>query len=193
MAGKQAKVLSEAQIRAMLAFTNTTRHALRNRVMVLLSVKAGLRAKEIAQVTWSMITDPQGNVADAIQLEDKAAKRGSGRTIPLNRELRVALRELHTQRQPDATDAVIYSDRGRAMSAGSVTVWFFEVYRKLGFQGCSSHSGRRTFVTRAARKIVEAGGSLRDVQELAGHRSLQTTQLYIEGSSDAKRKLVTLI
>ena len=59
--------------------------------------------------------------------------------------------------------------------------------------GCSSHSGRRTFVTRAAHKIVEAGGSLRDVQQLAGHASLQTTQRYIEGNSEAKRRVVTLI
>jgi site-specific recombinase XerD len=40
---------------------------------------------------------------------------------------------------------------------------------------------------------VEAGGSLRDVQQLMGHASLQTTQRYVEGNSDAKRKLMSLI
>ena len=55
-----------------------------------------------------------------------------------------------------------------------------------------SHSGRRTFVTRCAKKIVEAGGSLRDVQELAGHASLATTQRYIQGDTAAKRRVVDL-
>jgi integrase/recombinase XerD len=62
-------------------------------------------------------------------------------------------------------------------------VWFHERFAELGIEGASSHSGRRTFITNAARKIVEAGGSLRDVQELAGHASLGTTQRYIEGDS----------
>jgi integrase/recombinase XerD len=53
------------------------------------------------------------------------------------------------------------------MSPGAVQVWFHRLYADLGLAGASSHSGRRTFVTRCARKIVEAGGSLRDVQELA--------------------------
>jgi len=67
------------------------------------------------------------------------------------------------------------------------------LYAALGFAGCSSHSGRRTFITRAARKASEAGGSLRDVQQLAGHASLGMTQRYIEGDSNAKRKLIALI
>jgi integrase len=54
-------------------------------------------------------------------------------------------------------------------------------------------SGRRTFVTRAARLAHKAGGSLRDVQLLAGHRSIQTTQRYIDGDSDAQRRLVALL
>jgi integrase/recombinase XerD len=74
-----------------------------------------------------------------------------------------------------------------------VQLWFHRLYRTLELAGCSSHSGRRTFITRATRKVSEAGGSLRDVQQLAGHTSLAMTQRYIEGDTDAKRKLVALI
>ena len=79
------------------------------------------------------------------------------------------------------------------MTPVSIVCWFAKAYRAIGLQGCSSHSGRRTFITRAARLVHKAGGSLRDVQLLAGHRSIQTTQGYIDGDTDAQRKLVSLI
>jgi integrase/recombinase XerD len=79
------------------------------------------------------------------------------------------------------------------MSPQAIVVWFANVYRAIGLDGCSSHSGRRRFITRAARLVHQAGGSLRDVQLLAGHRSIQTTQRYIDGDTDAQRKLVSLI
>ncbi len=88
---------------------------------------------------------------------------------------------------------VIRSERGGAMTPMSIVVWFNRAFSELGFEGCSSHSGRRTFITRAARVVHKAGGSLRDVQLLAGHRSIQTTQRYIDGDSDAQRRLVSLI
>jgi hypothetical protein len=74
------------------------------------------------------------------------------------------------------------------MAALSIVVWFKRAYAYVGLEGCSSHSGRRTFITRAARLVYEAGGSLRDVQLLAGHRSIQTTQRYIDGDTGAQRK-----
>jgi integrase len=74
-----------------------------------------------------------------------------------------------------------------------IVVWFNRAFKNIGLKGCSSHSGRRTFVTRAARVVHKAGGCLRDVQLLAGHRSIQTTQRYIDGDSDAQRKLVAMI
>ena len=93
----------------------------------------------------------------------------------------------------DLAGHVVTSERGEHLSANTVAHWFRRQFATLGFDGCSSHSGRRTFITRAARKLSEGGGSLRDVQQLAGHASLQTTQRYVKGSSDAKRKLVALI
>ncbi len=83
---------------------------------------------------------------------------------------------------------------GTPLSANAVAAWFRDLYvRRLGWEGFSSHSGRRTFATQAARKATLAGGSLRDVQDMLGHASLNTTQRYLEPSSDAKRKLVELI
>lgn len=79
------------------------------------------------------------------------------------------------------------------MSARGVVNWFGRLYASAGLDGCSSHSGRRTFITRSARLIAKAGGSLRDIQELVGHRDLSTTQRYIEGDRDAQRKLIRLI
>jgi integrase len=158
--------------------------------MVLLSMRARLRAKEIAKVQWGMVTDAEGEVGDALHLSNGASKgKRGGRTVPLNKELRAALIELKALRpSAEATDHIIHSERDIGMSAGAVQVWFHRLYAALGFSGASSHCGRRTFITKCAKKIVEAGGSLRDVQELAGHASLSTTQRYIQGNSEAKRR-----
>ena len=88
---------------------------------------------------------------------------------------------------------VLFSERGGGLSPATVRLWFHRLYTALQMDGCSSHSGRRTFITRAARKVSQVGGSLRDVQELAGHTSLAMTQRYIEGDTEAKRKLVALL
>jgi integrase/recombinase XerD len=191
MLGKQAKILSDDNIRDLIAFTTRTRYPDRNRVIILLSVKAGLRAGEIANLTWDMVTDPIGNIGPVIALEDRIAKKKSGRVIPLHGDLRDALVILRDM--AGGNGPVIRSERGRPMTPVSLVNWFTTAYRAIGVTGCSSHSGRRTFVTRAARIVHKAGGSLRDVQLLAGHRSIQTTQRYIDGDSDAQRRLVALL
>jgi integrase/recombinase XerD len=164
--------------------------------MFLLSMKAGLRAKEIASLTWAMVTDASGQVAEAIHVPNRASKGTTGgRTIPLHPELQAALVALQTWRGdavgPDRS--VLFSERGGGLSPATVRLWFHRLYTSLQMDGCSSHSGRRTFITRAARHVSQVGGSLRDVQELAGHTSLAMTQRYIEGDTEAKRKLVALL
>src|SRR5947207_3596682 len=180
MAGKQVKTLTRQQVRAALSRARRGRYAQRDRVMILLSVKAGLRAGEIAKLTWSMVLDADGRLGHRIELHDSAAKKRSGRTIPLHPELRRAL--LLLRRKTGEDDAVIRSERGgsRGMRPGSVVNWFRQLYRELGLNGCSSHSGRRTFITNAARLVFKAGGSLRDVTHVVGHRSHeQTPELFV--------------
>jgi integrase/recombinase XerD len=191
MPGKQAKTLSADHIDDLLFFAERSRHPLRNRLIVLLSVKAGLRAAEIAKLTWEMVLDPSGEVGGTLALQDQIAKKRSGRTIPLHADLRQALVE--ARQLCNGQGPIVRSERGGALTPMTIVVWFNRAYKQLGFEGCSSHSGRRTFITRAARAVHKAGGSLRDVQLLAGHRSIQTTQRYIDGDSDAQRRLISLI
>jgi integrase len=192
MVGKRAKILSPDHVEDLLVFARQTRHPIRNQVLVLLSVKAGLRASEIANLTWPTLIEPTGEIGTSLELQDRAAKKGSGRVIPIHPELRAALVKL-ARLAPVSEGPVIRSERGGPMTPVSIVCWFANAYRAIGLQGCSSHSGRRTFITRAARLVHNAGASLRDVQLLAGHRSIQTTQRYIDGDTDAQRKLVSLI
>jgi len=190
--GKQAKTLSKGQVARLIAHVRTTRYAQRNVVVVLLSMKAGLRAKEIASLTWDMVTDAEGGLSSALQLPNRASKGGAGgRVIPLNAELKAALTALYEARP--TSPFVISSERGPKVSPAVVVNAFASWYRALGLIGCSSHSGRRTFITRAARQITMVGGSLRDVQMLAGHATLSTTQRYIDADVEAQKKIVELV
>ena len=188
MAGRQARVLTDAVTRRALAAVRGRPDALRDRAMALLSLRAGLRAGEIAGLDWSMVLDPAGRVAHTLAVPDRIAKRGGGRRVPLHPELRRALVALW--RRADRTGPIIPSRRGGHLRPNSVVNWFVALFAEIGAEGCSSHSGRRTFITQAARRAHRAGASLRDVQLLAGHRSITVTQGYIDGDTDAQRRLV---
>ena len=90
--GKQAKILTVKQEAFILHHLTTTRYPLRDRTMFLLSMKAGLRAKEMAALTWAMVTEADGQVGETLHLVNAASKgETGGRSIPLHRELRTAL------------------------------------------------------------------------------------------------------
>ena len=141
-------------------------------------------------VTYPCI--PGHEIAATIDLSGAVTKNGHARVIPVNRDLGRSLAKLAKTEGWPIDGPVVRSQRGGHMTPRGIVNWFAAVYAEAGLTGCSSHSGRRTFVTRTARALVRAGGSLRDVQELVGHRSLSTTERYIQGDRAAQHRLVQL-
>jgi integrase/recombinase XerD len=188
MAVKRAKIIEPEDLKRLFKTIDTEHNeALRDKVTVLLSTKAGLRAAEIAGLRWQDVTRANGQVGDIINVGSHIAKGGRARQVPLNDELRAMLVKLRKDRPGD--DYIRYGDYKPTISANALTVWFHRLYKQAGLEGCSSHSGRRTFITGLARIANLHGGSLRDAQLLAGHANLSTTERYIE-PSEASRAMV---
>jgi integrase/recombinase XerD len=193
---KTAKVLTGKAIAKMIAWletrpTNPVWFRQRNLVMFHLSVYCGLRAKEIVGVRWCDIVEGE------LRLTHTASKGRSGRPIPLNDKVLKALTDwkfvLEEMGKYDPDGFVIITQRSKMMTAQSCVNLFREWYAMNGMIGCSSHSGRRTFITKTARKIGQVGGSIADVMGLAGHSNLATTQRYIDIDPEAQRKVVSLL
>ena len=197
--GKQSKTLNKSQIEMIRTYLRSKRNGLRNETIFLFSVRGGLRAKEISQLSWKEVCDSGGEVSDHIRLTDRSSKGKSGRIIPLNKDLRRNLIELLDNQRKTyrsfniETSFVVRTERSPFTTSQTVVNMFYGWYQRLGLLGCSSHSGRRTFITETSKKISLVGGSLRDIQMMAGHKSLQTTQRYIEGDSDSQRKVVDML
>ena len=197
--GKQSKVLNKSQIEMISNYLRSKRNGLRNQTIFLLSVKSGLRAKEISQLRWKYVLKSDGDTIDEyINLPNSSSKGKSGRIIPLHKSIRENLQLLLIEhkkyRSFDLNSSfIVRTERSPFTSSQSVVNMFQSWYRKLGLLGCSSHSGRRTFITETSKKISLVGGSLRDIQMMVGHSSLQTTQRYIEGDSESQKKVIDLI
>ncbi len=195
---KQSKILNKSQIEMVSKYLRSKRNGLRNETIFLLSVKGGLRSKEISQLSWKEVINSDGEVGDEIHLTNKTSKGRSGRIIPLHNSIKENLIELLKEHKKYRnfdydTSQIIRTERSSSTTSQSIVNMFQSWYKKLGLIGCSSHSGRRTFITETSKKISLVGGSLRDIQMMVGHSSLQTTQRYIESDSDSQRKVVGLL
>ena len=191
---KQARVLTDKQVRNASARMSDYRYGKRNLAILQLTLLAGLRAKEVASLRWRHLLDAEGDVGTAIRLTDEATKGRSGGVIPLNNTLRATLQGLlKAQGRVPGDEPVIRSATDSPLRRQSVVNFLAAHYRRCDIEGASSHSGRRTFITNAARQISTVGGSMRDVMSLARHANLQTTQRYVEQNSEAQERVVQLV
>ena len=197
--GKQSKTLNKNQIEMVRTFLRSKRNGLRNETIFLLSVKGGLRSKEISLLSWKMVLKSDGTIDDYINLPNSSSKgKGGGRIIPLHKDIKSNLQIMLMEHRGlfgfnQNTSFIVRTERTPFTTSQSIVNMFQSWYGRLGLLGCSSHSGRRTFITETSKKISLVGGSLRDIQMMVGHQSLQTTQRYIEGDSKSQRKVVDLL
>ncbi len=188
---KQAKVLTETEIKRLLTVIAGERHAERNRLAVMLSFLAGLRVGEISALNVSDVVDGESRVRDQLRLNPAHTKGGVSRTIFLNKRLQREIRRyLHSfPALPAPESALLPSQKGGPFSANTLCQLFAELYRRAGIDGASSHSGRRGFIT----KLAHSGISAKVIMELAGHKHLGTTQRYIEVNDEMKRAAVEVL
>lgn len=198
MTTKRAKVLDEEQLNKLLHYVREfSRCPEMDRLIILLTYKAGLRACEVARIRIADLTDAEGRPAREIFVSGAAAKGKRERYVPMHRDIRDALIKFR-ERYPDARYVALErwtktgGKRARTTNANALSTWFHRLYSELGFEGASSHSGRRSFGTAAARACYKHGATLVDVQRLLGHRMLSTTEAYVEPSQNLMNLLESI-
>ena len=188
---KQAKTLTQQELRRVLDYIATRKHSVRNRAMLLTTHYAGLRVGEVAALRYSDVIDANNEVRPEIHLAAHQAKNNHARTVFINEKLRKELQQYVVVHKPSNIQSKLFYSQKRnsdGFTANTLTQFFHYLYKRVGLDGASSHSGRRTFITNLAAK----GVSVRVLASLAGHRNISTTQAYIDVNDDMKRKAVEL-
>jgi integrase/recombinase XerD len=154
---RQAQTLNEAQLRRVIQYCRSRRHLTRDQTIILFSFYAGLRAKEIAALKRGDVFDDEGNARTQFTLSAAQSKGGKTRTVYVNQRLRRALAEYGAGLNlSDPQRALFESQKGGHFSANTMCQLFLDIYKAVGLKDASSHSGRRTYITRLANKGVNA-------------------------------------
>ena len=187
---KQAKTLTPQELRHAMGQAAMSRHAQRNKAMLLLTHLAGMRVGEVAALRVADVLDADGNVRNEIRLQAHQTKGNEGRTVFLNERLQkeIAL-YARTLRSKAPASPFFVTQKRTGFSANSLTQHFIIQYKRAGLDGATSHSGRRTFLT----SLASQGVSVRVLAALAGHKSIQTTQRYIDVNDNMLRNAVELV
>ena len=186
----KAKVLNDSEFKRLLIVAKSGQFALRNVALLYSSFGLGLRAKEIASLTIADITDPNYKLLDEICLKRTMTKGEKQRYAYLtHKKVCDALAEyVETIQHHDRKKPLFQTQRKTRFTPNALQKLFKALYDKAGIVGASSHSGRRTFITR----LIEQGADIKAVSRLAGHASIVTTAIYVEDNPDRLKRLTNL-
>lgn len=186
----QARTLTERELKQLLQYIAYRKHALRNKVMLLCTHWAGMRVGEVAALRYADVRAGDGSIQAELRLSAEQTKGERGRIVYLPEKLRKELfNYTRTFTRNDLSRPLFYTQKRDGWTANTLAQHFHYLYKRAGLDGASSHSGRRTFITR----LANMGVGIRVLQALAGHRDLRTTAVYIEANDELKRAAVELI
>lgn len=183
---KQAKVLSGAEFKRVLAVAGATRLAKRNELMLCLAHWSGMRACELASLRLCDVRNEDGTIKDEVVLAAWQTKGSKRARLFLGLRTRKLIDAYINQRmKPNTvqTAPLLQSQKSKGLTTQAIINLFAKLYGDAGIAGASSHSGRRSFIT----NLVERGVNPRIIQVLARHSNLSATMRYMD-VNDAKLK-----
>lgn len=186
----KAKVLNESEFKRLLIVARSGQFALRNVALLYCSFGLGLRAKEIASLKIFDVTTANYELLDEICLQRAMTKGEKQRYAYLtHKKVCDALEEhIASIQHQERHKPLFQTQRKTRFTPNALQKWFKSLYDKAGIVGASSHSGRRTFITR----LIEQGADIKAVSRLAGHASIVTTSIYVEDNPDRLKRLTHL-
>lgn len=177
-----AKILTTSEFRQLIKVVSASNHGLRNATILILSHYLGLRASEIAALKIEDVSDINCRIKSELSLIASYTKGNVHRDISLQHtKVRSSLEVWIKFRKEDDNifslkSPLFASQKGGAFSANSMVRMINNLYQNSGLQGCSSHTGRRTMITKLATKGID----INSIRVIAGHQSITTTQRYID-------------
>ena len=186
----QAKILNSAELRRVLDYVATRKHSARNRAMLLLTHFAGMRVAEVASLRLNDVLNDSGTIKEEVRLKPEQTKGKYARTVYLNLRIQKELAQyIKTINTSDLQKPLFYTQKRASFSPNTLAQYFLFLYRNVGLEGASSHSGRRSFLTHLANK----GTAIHILKSLAGHRNISTTAAYLYSSPDQLKAAVELV
>ena len=186
----KAKVLTSDEFKRLLIVASNSSFEVRNVAIIYCSFGLGLRAKEIAALKIEDVAAPDLKLLDEVNLKRSMTKGEKQRQVYLtNKKVRAALQaHLDTLEGINPMKPLFMTQRKSKFTPNVLQKWFRQWYDKAGIIGASSHSGRRTYITR----LIEYGADIKAVSNLAGHSSITTTASYVDSNPDRLKRLSNL-
>ena len=186
----QAKILNSIELRRVLDYVATRKHSARNRAMLLLTHFAGMRVAEVSSLRLYDVLNDNGTIKEEVRLKPEQTKGKYARTVYLNLRMQKELAQyIKTINTSDLQKPLFYTQKRASFSPNTLAQYFLFLYRNVGLEGASSHSGRRSFLTHLANK----GTAIHILKSLAGHRNISTTAAYLYSSPDQLKAAVELV